>query len=561
MTKQFRFVLFLLLLGIVHVQAQDQGVFSGSLELNTNFFLRDSAIGASNTPQYDNQLTGGEAWLNLNYRYKGFDFGLRFDAYQNSNVKNPLGSYSAQGLGFWQIRKKVNKLDITVGHIYDQIGTGIIFRSYEERPLFIDNAMVGIRLGYDLLERDAGELKIKAFTGRQKSPFADNREDIIARAYRPIFKGIALDGFWSNEEGSISIAPGVGVVNRTLDDGTMGLIVAEINTYAPVDSFIPKYNVYAATLYNTLTYKNISWYVETAVKSHEAIYDPFLDLMVDRSGFVGYTSLGYSQKGFSITGEYKRTENFNLKTSPLESGIIGNQHFLPPLAPQNTYRLTSRYNPNTQEIGENAFQLEVKYSPKRTLNFNLAYSNISYLNTDFANIFIPNKIGSEEFGADYLYREIHFNTRYRKPKKYSIVGGFQYQQYNQEVYEVKPNAPIVETKIVYVDFLKKFTKKISLRTEAQYMHTEQDFGQWVFGLMELGAAPHWIFTVTSMYNLDKSKYWKDNIYPTVSLAYNYKSNRFSFAYVKQVEGVVCTGGICRFEPAFKGFRFNLTSTF
>ncbi|CAG0906241.1 unnamed protein product, partial [Cyprideis torosa] len=55
--------------------AQDSGVFSGNFEANYNVFLEDSLIGATNTPQYDEQLTGGEAWLNLNYSIKGLNLG------------------------------------------------------------------------------------------------------------------------------------------------------------------------------------------------------------------------------------------------------------------------------------------------------------------------------------------------------------------------------------------------------------------------------------------------------------------------------------------------------
>ena len=62
--------------------AQDGGRIAGNLETNANFFLRDSLIGAANTPQYDRQLYGAEAWLNLTYSNWGFDFGLRFDVFQ-----------------------------------------------------------------------------------------------------------------------------------------------------------------------------------------------------------------------------------------------------------------------------------------------------------------------------------------------------------------------------------------------------------------------------------------------------------------------------------------------
>ncbi|MFN9380586.1 MAG: DUF6029 family protein, partial [Bacteroidota bacterium] len=39
------------------------------------------------------------------------------------------------------------------------------------------------------------------------------------------------------------------------------------------------------------------------------------------------------------------------------------------------------------------------------------------------------------------------------------------------------------------------------------------------------------------------------------------NNLFSLSYIKQVEGVICTGGICRLEPAFSGVRLSLNSSF
>ena len=46
------------------VTAQDKvvpGTFSGSLQVNGNFFIENDSIGANNTPQYDHQLYVAEA--------------------------------------------------------------------------------------------------------------------------------------------------------------------------------------------------------------------------------------------------------------------------------------------------------------------------------------------------------------------------------------------------------------------------------------------------------------------------------------------------------------------
>ncbi|MBK8557085.1 MAG: hypothetical protein IPL65_15525 [Lewinellaceae bacterium] len=62
------------------------------------------------------------------------------------------------------------------------------------------------------------------------------------------------------------------------------------------------------------------------------------------------------------------------------------------------------------------------------------------------------------------------------------------------------------------------------------------------------------------YPADKTRY--DGLhYPTVGVVYTLKATRFSLAYVKQVEGINCAGGICRYEPTFNGVRLQLNSSF
>jgi hypothetical protein len=539
--------------------AEGGGKIAGSLQMNGNFFMRDSLIGAANTPQYDRQLYGGEAWLNLTYSNWGFDFGLRFDMFNNSNLLNPTGSFSGEGIGRWFITKKINKLGIYGGYIYDQIGSGIIFRAFEERPLLIDNALYGLRLTYDILPN----WQLKAFTGRQKQQF-----DI----YNSVIRGMSLDGFISSRDStrSFSMAPGIGAIGRTLDDESMSSLVAALNTYPVDDAFIPKYNAFAFSAYNTLTAGPISWFVEGAYKTPDAMNDPFGviirsgqeivgDKFIKSSGTVLYSSLSYASGGLGVTVEGKRTENFSFRTRPQEQINRGLVNFLPPMTRVNTYRLNARYNAATQELGELAFQIDARYAPSRKLAFGINASNITDLNDVL------------------LYREFHLDVTYKKDRLWTLTGGIQHQNYNQERFEFKPGVPNVQTLTPFVDFLYKFDRKTSIRGEAQYMHTgmdesagyRQDYGNWIFGLVELNVAPNWSFVVSDMYNADPGKNSPVGEngeklrlhYPRFDVFYTLRSNRFSLSYIKQVEGVVCTGGICRLEPAFSGVRVSVSSTF
>ena len=556
-------LLFMTVLGLRGLSAQDDkfggGHISGNLQANANFFMRDSLIGAANTPQYDRQLFGGEAWLNLNYSNKGFDIGLRLDVFNNSNLLNPTDSYSGEGIGNWFVRKQVDKLGIQAGYIYDQIGSGAIFRAYEERPQLLDNALIGLRLNYEI----DPNWQVRAFTGRQKQQF-----DV----YRSVIRGLAVDGFISprSANGGWSLAPGFGAVGRTIDDVSMNNVVATLNTYPSQYAFVPKYNTFAFSLFNTLTLGNLSWYLEGAYKTRETINDPFAltvvsgdtsvgDRFVNKAGSLFYSTLSYTQDRLGITLEAKRTDHFTFRTRPQEQLNRGMINFLPPMARVNTYRLNSRYNAATQEIGEMALQLDIRYGIGKTWKFNFNGSNITKLN------------------GELLYRELFLEIQRKFGTKGNLITGIQRQEYNQEIYEFKPGVPLLQTWTPFFEWQYSISKRYSYRVEMQYMRTgmdeqagaRQDYGDWLFGAVEFSLAPRWTFSAADMFNIGPGRNSPADVdgkkrllhYPRVDVFYAIGANNFSLSFVKQVEGVVCTGGICRLEPAFSGVKFSVTSSF
>jgi len=550
------------------LSAQNNARITGNLQTNGNFFIKDAAIGAVGLPQYDFQKFGAESWLALNYSNWGFDVGVRFDLFNNSNLLNPTGSFTKEGIGRWYVHKQIDKFDLSGGYLYDQIGSGLIFRAYEERSLMIDNALFGVKVGYNFNDN----WKIKAFTGRQKRQF-----DI----YGSVIRGGAVEGFIKPDSTkSLSFAPGAGVVARTFDDETVNRIVNEIATYAPQDSTGAQYNTYAMTVYNTLSAGDFSWYVEGAYKTKDVLFNEFLPKvtggtgkLVNTDGYIAYTSITYAKEGLGITLEGKYTKNFRFRTDPFQIGVQGQVNFLPPIARQNTFRLPSRFSPNTQELGEKGFQLDAKYAVNKEMSVGINFSDIFALD------------------GGKLYQEFAPEFTYKKDRKWQALLGLQFLRYNIAVYQVKfePEDPddilpwiktgkegFVDAFTPYAEYLYKFTPRKSLRMEAQYLLTDDEYGSWVNVLAEFGWAPHWLVYVSDMYKLhhtekelaqlppeevpNKTKF--DGLhYPTVGIVYTRRANRISLAYVKQVEGVNCAGGICRYEPTFHGVRLNISSSF
>jgi hypothetical protein len=93
------------------------------------------------------------------------------------------------------------------------------------------------------------------------------------------------------------------------------------------------------------------------------------------------------------------------------------------------------------------------------------------------------------------------------------------------------------------------------------MNTKQDLGSWWWGLLEYNIAPRYSFSIMDMWNYGNKDPEKRIHYYTVFGAVNLPKFRLTGGYVRQVQGVICTGGVCRVEPAFNGMRFGMSATF
>ncbi|OFY64103.1 MAG: hypothetical protein A3H98_04840 [Bacteroidetes bacterium RIFCSPLOWO2_02_FULL_36_8] len=520
--KKFPFILLLILTEI----SFGQGRFSGDLMLNSNFYKKDTSIGATTT-QYLRELYSTDAWLRLNYSINDFDFSLRYDLFQHSALFNPKAAYTGQGFGFWSIRKKINKLQITGGYFYEQFGSGSVFRAYENRGLGIDNALQGIHLKYELTEK----LSMKAFTGQQKTKFS-LRESVIS--------GGNIEKFTMINE-TFDLLTGGAYIDRTMDDNSFNMLISNIESMPDTnDRFIPKKHAGFYTFYNTLRFKDISWYAEYSGKSKEAILD-LTNKLVNKDGNMRYTSLTYAREGFALDFQYKRTENFIFRTSPDQLLLDGVINFLPPMNRTNSYRLLSRYNPGTRPLSENAYQVNLATMPIKGMGLNFNFTDIYDLN------------------KNHLFREIQPEIEIKNSSQ-RVIFGVQLLQYSQEVYEGAGKEPWIRANSPFIEYIYRITKKHSIRSEFQYMMTKEDYKDWVYGLLEYNISPKYSLFASDMYNnSDKNK--NKTHYYNLGGSLTLNATKFYLAYVRQVQGIVCTGGICRLEPAFNGLKFSLVSSF
>jgi len=129
------------------------------------------------------------------------------------------------------------------------------------------------------------------------------------------------------------------------------------------------------------------------------------------------------------------------------------------------------------------------------------------------------------------------------------------QFYNKTI--VEGEGGMIHSDIYIAEGKYRFNNKLTLRGEAQYLHTAEDQGDWMYGLLELSVLPNWMFTISDMYNSGETNLHYYQGYVT----FNYGSHRLQLGYGRTRAGYNCSGGVCRWVPASKGFTLAYNYNF
>lgn len=525
---------------VINAQGLLNSNIHGNFEFNGQYYLSDSVIGAPEVPE----KFLNNSFLNLNYDYQNFTAGLRYE-----NYRNPLlgfeRDYTGSGITYRFINYKKDNLDVTVGNFYDQFGNGLVFRSYEERGLGLDNAMEGVRVKY----MPVSGLTIKGLVGVQRNYFTLGKG---------IVRGADID--WNLNE-SISkmkekktqIIIGGSFVSKYQED--------DDNTYV-----LPQNVASGAGRINILSG---GWNVgaEYAYKANDPSYT---NGYIYKDGSATLLTATYSKPGFGFNFGAKRIDNMSFRSDRnaiLNSLLI---NYLPAMTKQHTNILASFYPYATQPNGEFGFQGEVFFhikegkflGGKRGADVSLNYSRAQGIDrqptVDITEGYTSDffKIGDEVYYEDF---NVEYNTKIKKNLRMILT--YVYVNYNESIITGVSGKGHVFSHIGIAELNWKIDSKHNLRTELQHLYTQQDKKSWVLLLAEYTVAPHWFFAGFTEYNYGNSD--KDNRinYYNLSLGYTNNANRIAFGYGRQRAGLFCVGGVCRTVPASNGFNISITSSF
>ena len=527
----------------------DKVAVHGSVQADILFPEEDAAIG---TGTYDKKILFN-TYADINVLSEYVDGGIRAEF-----MKWPLPGYEPDfagwGIPHIYLKGKFKGFELTAGDFYEQFGSGFILRTYEERSLGIDNSIRGGRLKVNAVNG----LRLTALGGVQRR-YWDWKKS--SQVYGADAEASLEDWFPRLRDKGVTWTAGLSYVLKHEDDEV--IMVPGTNSRL----HFPK----AVSAVDARThFQKGAWDVqgEFAWKGQDPSFD---NSYTYRPGTAVMLSGSYSQKGLSALIQAKRSENMAYRSQRSMTGTSAFLNNMPAFAYQHTYALAAMYPYATQAApGEWAFQGAFAYTFKRKTPLGGRYGTKLKVNLSYIRGLdkTPGALGlnpafewgtdgpsSSFFGMGEAYYH-DFNIQLEKRLTYAFQLTFMYmnQLYNQTV--VEGHGGNVRSNIFVLDGKYKFNNRFTLRGELQYLTTRQDKGDWAYGLLELSVQPYLMLSVSDMWNTEHGTH-----YYMAGITGNYRSNRLMLSYGRTRAGFNCSGGVCRFVPASRGFQIGYTYNF
>ena len=515
-----------------------KGRLTGSFETNSIFYVEDAKSGAI-TPQ-DN--FGSNNYLKLDYYHGKFSAGIQGEAYMpvlqgypTDLTKVALTNYYAQWVD--------DSFSVTAGTFYEQFGSGLLFRAYEDRTLGMNNALTGARFTYNY--KDIVALKAIWGMPRLGMKFTDTQ-----------VRGGDISFAISNLAGwkSVVLAVEGSVINRY---EAISADLKEEGGKPSSTGFSGRVN------FEHKGFVVRGEYIDAGERhypngAYDGVNDPRIDLI--KNGNAQLLELGYSGHGLGVNVTARRLEYMDMPTVYRNTSTANALNYIPALTAQYSYLLMN-LNPYIVQPstllgsyiapGEIGGQVDIYYNVarrtklggKRGMKLGLNYSTYWSLAAD-----------RSAKADNLLWQSINFTLEKQITRKFKLNFLYSFQEYNDSH---GVNNYTWKSNIFVADMLYKWTPTLSTRLELQYLLSKDDDKDWMAALAEVNFAPHWSLYVSDMYNHGKTNLH----YYNAGVSYTKSRTRIQLSYGRNRAGVVCSGGVCRNIPAYTGANLMITTSF
>ncbi len=567
-------ILFLLLVIFTNTYSQEEkakGSLTGSFESNSQYYLKDNkrSIEQPDKPFRSN------SYLSLVYNYKSWTAGLQGEAYLPEALMNLNPKLKGIGVGTAYINYKSKKVDVTVGHFYEQFGSGLLFRTWEDRSLGINNAILGSRIIFS----PTSAVQFTALGGRQRSGFSIS------------------DGLIIGFDADINISE---LLQKSKSEFSLGLsyLGRHEKTTLASPNFKEMTNGFSGRL--DFSKNSFSSSVEYVHKSKDAI---LYDMMHINNNFVKpgnavLINLGYTKKGTGFNLVLRRIENMSF-LSEREPEVVGLTqssltfndkllNYIPSLTKQQHFSLANIYVYQAQKLvnldpgtnigkaGEVGGMIDFFYDFKKGsqlggkngTKLEITLSNYNNLSGDYT-LYPPDYKTNFPGIGQKLYSDYSIEISKKIKSKWRGSLSFINQYYNNKWITGAANVT-VKTNILATEWDYKVNKKTSLKWSAEHLWSGDDRGNWLSGLFEINLDTKLSFFASDMFNYgyDETNNLIDHSTDPFAIHFynfggSYKAGTFRLSanYGRQRGGLVCTGGICRFVVPSTGFGFSVSKSF
>ena len=544
---------------LAYGQNRDWGRVSASLESTHHVYVEDQANGfyPSNLMQLDEDgVYATNNYLKIDY-YKGrLAAGTQFEGYFPTTVGYPF-PVNKMSISNLYVSWRDNSYSVTAGSFYEQLGSGLLFRSWEDRALGMNNAMFGARATYNWEDKvtakafwgtprlgKLSEMGLMMSMGKDESFFGFGLASEVNIAGADV--SVSLSDFLDWNELSLSLEGSVINKHEDLSDALLakGCLTNNVGWSA-------RANLETSGFYAKLEY----------VDAGKQLVNQFFDA---ENGNAQLIELGYNSRGLglSFTGRRLHRMTQQICTSNLMYASAANvMSYCPAMTTQYTYMLSALhpYNPeigtNKLRAGEIGGQFDAFYNFRRGTK--LGGKRGMKVHANFSTYFSLNENGGTE-GSERLLTDFSFDVEKQWNKKFKTTVLYSFQDYNKhEKNYASEDVYIGKSHIVVADLLYKWNPKFSTRLELQYLASNDYQKDWMAALLEVSLAPHWSVFASDMYNHGDSKLH----YYNAGLSYVYGKIRVAAGYGRYRAGFICSGGVCREIPAYTGANLTLTASF
>ena len=537
----------------------------GGIESNMQYYLDDSGL---NVVQPDEPFRSNN-YFNVNYNYENWTAGLQVESYEPNALLNYNPQFKGTDLATYFFKYKAEKWKITLGHFYEQFGSGLLLRAWEDRSLGINSALRGGRINYS----PNSNYDFTLLYGRQRSGFSVTDGDIYGFD-ADIFLGEPLNLYEKNQDLSL----GLSYVGR----------------YESVPFENPNFNELTNSYSFRFDYLYNSFYFngEANYKAEDGLLNVQNELSNQfvKPGSAYQINFGYSELNLGLDVTLRRLENMGFFSEREPSIFVNSQgevqtsfdyldkflNYVPALTKQHHSQLANIYVFQAQNAvlfegseimraGETGGQVDFFYTFEKGSDLGGKYGtevsvNLStWYNLPGTYTFNPPDYDVDFFGVGNKYfHDYNIELKKKLDESWHVGANYINQYYDQRFLG---GGKLVKTDIITSEATYNFTKVKSLRLEFEKMFADADRKDWVGGTAEFNLNKEFSFYVWDIYNYGNDNPSRQVHYLNIGGSYRKSAFSVTFNYGRQRGGLVCVGGVCRFVPESTGFSLSFNTSF